>query len=400
MLFDGALQALSLVFEVFLLDVILSGDNALVIALACRGLPPAQLRQAMLIGTSGAIVLRVLLTMLAGWLLWVPGLKLVGAVLLLVIAIRLLIEEQDSDEGEPATGSLSTLGGAVLTVLTADLIMSLDNVVGLAAVARGSVFYLLLGLLLSVPLLMFGSVQIGRLLQRYPLLVSVGAALLGYVAGDIAVGDPLVVGWVNTQSPALNQVVPLLCAVFVLGQARIIRRQRGRVRKPVLSPAVVVDGLPVDAPLRVPVVASATVVLPPENVATVPSAPRRLGTYRGRLTVLGGLAVMVLFSGLLYRLVGGLSGSLLPTAQKDFLYTCTGTDTRLYYRPGGSMIRLTGSGGEATGYVNYGQILWENPQLAAKALHLTPPTAIEKTGATLVTLNGGSFAQIPCVRSE
>lgn len=408
MLFDGALHALSMIFEVFLLDLILSGDNALVIALACRGLPPEQLKRAVMIGTSGAIVLRVLLTTLAGWLLLVPGLKLIGAVLLLVIAIRLLIEEEATETGEPPTGALSTLGGAVLTVLTADLIMSMDNVVGLAAVAQGSVFYLLLGLLLSVPLLMFGSVQIARLLQRQPRLVVMGAALLGYVAGDIAVGDPLVAGWINTQSPALNQVVPLLCAAFVVLQARIIVQQRARLPRPqiirrVVRSVEVIHAEPPSLNSAVMLVPQPMFIAAPEPtievIAAEPGRPSsRFGAYTGWVTVLAGLAAIFLVGGILFSVVEGMAGTLLPTAQKDFAYVCTGASTTVYYRPGGSTIRLVTGGGEASGYVSYKKILWQDAAVAVKQLHLTPPSEIEKTSATVVTLSGGSFAQIACSR--
>ncbi|MEB0046463.1 MULTISPECIES: TerC family protein [unclassified Pseudomonas] len=413
MLFDGALHALSMIFEVFLLDLILSGDNALVIAMACRGLPPDQLKRAVMIGTSGAIILRVLLTTLAGWLLLVPGLKLIGAVLLLVIAIRLLIEDEANEEGELPAGALSTLGGAVLTVLTADLIMSMDNVVGLAAVAQGSVFYLLLGLLLSVPLLMFGSVQIAGLLQRQPMLVSVGAALLGYVAGDIAVGDPVVVGWINSQSPALNQVVPLLCAVFVVLQARIIRRQRARLPRPQISrlwvPSVDVANVQMPSPPSAAVMAPQRVLITPlaPTVEVSAEASRdpaplvgsRFGAYSGWVAVVAGLAGIFLVAGVLYSVVGALAGTLLPSAQKEFAYVCTGASTTVYYRPGGSTIRIVTGGGEASGYVNYKEILWQDAEAAARQLHLTPPSEIEKTSATVVTLNGGSFAQIACTRT-
>ncbi|WP_248756115.1 TerC family protein [Pseudomonas sp. MWU12-3091] len=387
--------------EVFLLDLILSGDNALVIALACRGLPPEQLKRAVLIGTSGAILLRVLLTTLASWLLSVPGLKLIGAVLLLMIAIRLLTEEAANEEGEAVTGAaLPTMSSAVFTVLTADLIMSMDNVLGLAAVAQGSVFYLLLGLLLSVPVLMFASVQISRLLQRQPRLIASGAALLGYVAGDIAVGDPLVVGWVNSQSPALNQMVPLLCAVFVVLQARIIHRQREKVPRPLFIRQLVVKA----QAMEVPVIAPHVEVLP-HVVSTVEAdanpvrQTRRFRAPGGWVTVLAGLAGIFLLGGLLYSAVGALANSLLPAAQKDSAYSCTEASATLYFRPGGSAVRLVTGGGEATGYVNYGKILWENAQTAAKALHLTLPDEIEKTSANVVTLRGGSFAQIPCTRN-
>ncbi|WP_308581760.1 TerC family protein [uncultured Pseudomonas sp.] len=407
MLFEGALHGLSMVFQVFVLDLILSGDNALVIALACRGLPAQQVRQAVMIGTSGAIILRVLLTTLAGWLLLVPWLKLAGALFLVVIAIRLLSEEEAAEDGQPPAVSSMTLGGAVLTVLSADLIMSLDNVVGLAAVAQGSVFYLVLGLLLSVPLLMFGSVWVSGLLQRYRILVSVGGALLGYIAGDIAVSDPVMVGWVNSQSPALNQVVPLLCAVFVLVQSRIIQRQRlrlprpaPRVRAPVQVQVPMIEPMPMPMPMpaRVSAPQRESVAAPPVEAPTEVRNDKR--PYGGLIRVFAGIVVILLASGLLYSLVGGLSARLMPAPQKDNVYLCTGASTSLYFRPGGSAIRLVFGGGEAKGYVNYKKILWETPQSAERDLHLSLPDEIEKTSATVVTLNGGSFAQIPCTLSR
>ncbi|MCX7081327.1 MAG: TerC family protein, partial [Pseudomonas sp.] len=260
------------------------------------------------------------------------------------------------------------------------------------------------------------------LLQRQPFLVSIGGALLGYVAGDIAVSDPVVVGWVNSQSPALNQVVPLLCATFVLLQARIIRRQRTRLPKPepklraMPSQALRVepDSL-LGEPVALPTVACEVAVTDPqsqpiapalevraaEEVDLSPGPPVRIfGAYSGLVTVLAGLGGIFLISGLLYSLIGGLSGGLIPTPKKDNVYVCTGASTTLYYRPGGSSIRMVTGGGEATGYVRYKKILWENQQNAIKELHLTPPSEIEKTSATIVTLSGGSFSQIQCALTQ
>jgi YjbE family integral membrane protein len=224
-------HTLSLVLQVSLLDLILSGDNAVVIALSCRKLPPRQMKQAMLLGSGAAIGLRVLLTTMVSMLLQVAMLKLIGAVLLVVIAIRLLIAEEHA--GQPADQTApSGLWGAVMTVLVADAVMSLDNVVALAAVTQGSILYLILGLVLSVGLLMVSSTLMIDLLQRYPLLIPAAGALLGYVAGDIAVSDPAIVNWVGTQSPALTGLVPLLCAVFVVAQSRIIERRRRELPRP------------------------------------------------------------------------------------------------------------------------------------------------------------------------
>lgn len=425
MMFEGLLHALGMIFQIGLLDLILSGDNALVIALACRGLPPDQVKKAVMIGTSVAIVLRVLLTTLAGWLLLVPLLKLIGAGLLIVIAIKLLIEEGVDDESGPAETFPTTLSSAVTTVLIADLVMSMDNVVGLAAVAQGSIFYLVLGLLLSVPLLMFGSLQITRLLQRNPLLVSVGSALLGYVAGDLAVSDPAVVGWVNTQSPGLNVMVPLLCAAFVVLQARIIRRQRARVPRP--APRIRKTP-PVLASVQSRVVAEATLDSMLTVAAVAPSAMLRTGashsaesaasasaaapsvpdpvpertrrTLGGPVLILVGLGGIFVVSWLLYNFIGGLAGGLLPKPVADSAYVCPGAIATVYYRPGGSSIRIVTGNGEASGYVSLKKILWENPSAAIIELHLTPPSEIEKTNSNVVTLSGGSFSQIQCVRAH
>lgn len=420
-MFEGVLHAISMIFQIFLLDLVLSGDNAVVIALACRGLPVDQVRKAVMIGTSVAIMLRVLLTTLAGWLLLVPFLKIVGAGLLIVIAVKLLIEEGENDQDGPAQTSPTTLSGAVATVLIADLVMSMDNVVGLAAVAQGSVFYLILGLLLSVPLLMFGSLQITRLLQRQPLLVSVGGALLGYVAGDIAVSDPAVAGWVNTQSPALNLVMPLLCAAFVVLQARIIRQRRPLVPKPALSPRKVLAVLPtvssravaeasLDRALSVVAVLPAEVLLIDEPAApinvpfsdtAIPEAPiRSRRTLSGSVRILAGLGGIFAVSWLLFNFIGSLAGGLLPKPVADSAYVCPGSIATIYYRPGGSTVRIVTGNGEASGYVSLQKILWENPAAAVRDLHLTPPTELEKTNNNVVTLSGGSFSQIQCVRAH
>ena len=258
MTFDSAFHGLSLIFQVFLLDLILSGDNAVVIALSCRSLPPRQLNQALLIGTGAAIGLRVLLTAVVSVLLKVPMLKLIGAMLLIVIGIRLLIEEERGARASKQNSS--GLWNAVTTVIIADVVMSLDNVVALAAVTQGDILFLTIGLVLSVLLLMFSSKLMIDLLQRYPILVPVAGALLGYIAGNIAVSDPAVADWVNTQSPALTGLVPLLCAVFVVAESRIIQRRRRELPRPAarqaatMRPAppapVVIDTSPGEKPVE------------------------------------------------------------------------------------------------------------------------------------------------------
>ncbi|MFI4889265.1 MAG: TerC family protein [Steroidobacterales bacterium] len=221
--FDTFFHYLNLILQVFVVNLLLSGDNAVVIALACRSLPPELTRRAMLIGIEGAIAMRILLTAVAGVLMRIPLLKLAGGVALVVIALKLTVERQD--EARPAQrspGIATGLWSAVGTIFVADLVMSVDNVVALAAVAQGSIVILSIGLLMSVPLLLYGSLFVNALLKRYPLLKRGGGALLGWLAGDIAISDPMIADWVNQQSPALTVVIPILVVLFVLIESRIM----------------------------------------------------------------------------------------------------------------------------------------------------------------------------------
>jgi YjbE family integral membrane protein len=177
------------------IDVLLSGDNAVVIALAARNLPPERQRQAVILGSAGAIVLRVMLVFFAVALLTLPYVKLVGAVLLVWIGIQLLKGEDKDKKIDPARD----LFAAVRTILIADFVMSLDNVLAVAAVAETAppasrLLVLVLGLGMTIPLIMFGSTLLLKLIRRFPLIVTAGAALLGYVAGEMAASDPILTG--------------------------------------------------------------------------------------------------------------------------------------------------------------------------------------------------------------
>jgi len=173
-------------------NIILSGDNAVVIALAARSLPVHQQRRAVIWGAAAAVVLRIVLTIVAVELLKLSYLKLLGGVLLLWIAVKLLVPEDDGGDG---IKSSSNLLAAIKTILIADLVMSLDNVIAVAAVAKGSIVLLVLGLLISIPLVVFGATMLMKLMETYPVIITVGAALIGYVAGEMLVTDPVVVEW-------------------------------------------------------------------------------------------------------------------------------------------------------------------------------------------------------------
>lgn len=172
--------------KIIWINIILSGDNAVVIALAARSLPEHQQKKAILFGSGAAVVLRIALTLVAAMLLQLPYLQVVGGLLLLWIGVQLLIEEQD-DEGESKESG--GLMAAIRTILIADLVMSLDNVIAVAAAAKGNDVLLLLGLAISIPLVIFGSTLMIKLMERFPIIVVMGAGLIGWVGGETIASD-------------------------------------------------------------------------------------------------------------------------------------------------------------------------------------------------------------------
>lgn len=201
--------------KIILIDLLLSADNAMVIALACRNLPLEQRKKGVLIGMSGAIGLRVILTFFAVGLLAVPYLRIVGAILLLWIGVKLLIPEDEAGHGN-IKGEAS-LWGAIKTIIIADFVMSLDNVLGVAAVAQGNVWLLIFGLVISIPMIAWGSQFILKLIDRFPIIVPIGGGLLGYVAGEMLVGDITLQPFVATLPHAVHWLFPAACALFVIG---------------------------------------------------------------------------------------------------------------------------------------------------------------------------------------
>jgi len=183
------------ILQIIAIDIILGGDNAIIIALACRNLPARQKRLGILWGTAGAIILRCILVFFATTLLTVPGLKLIGGLLLLWIGVKLLLEGEHADE--PSVKESNNLMGAIQTIIIADFVMSLDNSIAIAAAAKGNMLLVIFGLLLSVPIIIGGSAIILRLMTRFPVIVTAGGALLGWLAGDMIVTDPLLIGYLS-----------------------------------------------------------------------------------------------------------------------------------------------------------------------------------------------------------
>lgn len=219
-------------------DIVLSGDNAVVIALATRSLPPHQQRRAIFWGTFAAVAMRVSLTVVAVTLLKLPALKLIGSVLLLWIAVQLLLPEEESSGEGMAIGSM---GAAIRTILIADVVMSVDNIIAIAAVAKGSLLLLVFGLALSIPLVVFTSTFLLKIMERYPIIITLGAALLGYVAGEMAVADPLVAGWIHANAGWLHTVLPAAGALFVVGVGKLLAaRAEAREERPLVE----IEGAP------------------------------------------------------------------------------------------------------------------------------------------------------------
>ncbi len=172
-------------------NLLLSGDNAVVIALAARSLPAHQQKKAVMWGAGAAIVMRIVLTIFAVQLLTLPWLKLVGSLLLFWIGVKLLVQEDGGDD----ISASDNLMAAIKTILIADLVMSLDNVIAVAAAAGGSLTLLILGLAISIPLVIFGATLLLNLMERYPVIITIGAALIGLVAGEMLVTDPVLKDW-------------------------------------------------------------------------------------------------------------------------------------------------------------------------------------------------------------
>jgi YjbE family integral membrane protein len=212
-------------------NVLLSGDNAVVIALSAHGLPPDQRKQAIFGGSAAAIVLRVVLTLFAATLLDYPYLKIIGALLLFYIGVKLLVSEDEHDE---SVKSHDHLWSAIRTILLADLVMSLDNVLAVAGAAESGppelkLPLLIIGLGLSIPLIIFGSTLLLSVMERYPGIITLGAALLGYVAGEMFVSDGAVEHWFMEHAATSSTFIEIGAAIAVVLVGHwLSRKKRGQ----------------------------------------------------------------------------------------------------------------------------------------------------------------------------
>lgn len=210
--------------QIILIDILLGGDNAVVIALACRKLPPAQRRAGIMWGVAGAIGLRIVLIFFALQLLTLPFLRLVGALLLLWIGIKLLIA--DEDEGHADVAGSATLLGAIKTIIIADAVMSLDNVIAVAGAANGSLALVVFGILISIPIIVWGSQFVLRLMDRFPWVITFGAGLLGWIAGEMLVGDVMIEPWLSGLPSWHSWVAAAIGAAAVVLTGTLIKRRK------------------------------------------------------------------------------------------------------------------------------------------------------------------------------
>jgi len=203
--------------KIIWINIILSGDNAVVIALAARSLPPEQQKKAIMFGSGAAVVLRIGLTVVAAKLLELSYLQIVGGILLLWVGTQLLHAE---DEGDDGGSEKSGLWVAIRTILIADLVMSLDNVIAVAAAAKGSMTLLVLGLAISIPLVVFGSQLMIKLMDRFPIIIWLGAGLIGWVGGETIVSDVALKAVVEANG-WLHYLAPTLGTILVLGIGKL-----------------------------------------------------------------------------------------------------------------------------------------------------------------------------------
>ncbi|MFC5300278.1 TerC family protein [Azospira restricta] len=213
------------VLQIIMIDLVLSGDNAVVIALACRNLPAEQRRQGILWGVAGAVGLRVVLTMAAAVVMNLPWLKLVGGVLLLWIGVKLLLP--GDDDGHEVSAA-DHLWGAVRTIVIADFVMSVDNVIAVAGASHGNLGLLLFGLVVSIPLIVWSSQIVLRLMERWPVVVVIGGALLGWVAGSMIWSDPAVGGLVAAFPAGSASFAAALSALLVVALGKWMETRRLR----------------------------------------------------------------------------------------------------------------------------------------------------------------------------
>ena len=220
------------VLQIIAIDIVLGGDNAVVIALACRRLPEHQRKRGIFWGVFGAITLRVVLIFFALNLLSIPYLKITGAALLIWIGVKL---QQPEAEGRHEIDASTTLLGAIKTIIVADAVMSLDNVIAIAGAAKDEIGLVIFGLVISVPIIVWGSQLVMKIMDRYPVTIAIGSGLLGWIAGDMIVSDVVTKGWIDTHAEYLHWLAPATAAFTVIAVGKLFAARHLAKVKPVID---------------------------------------------------------------------------------------------------------------------------------------------------------------------
>ena len=213
------------VLQIIAIDIVLGGDNAIIIALACRNLPKHQRRAGILWGTAGAIILRVILVFFATSLMEIWGLRSIGGILLIWIGVKLLTEVETNDLDGKINQS-SNLLTAIRTIIIADFVMRLDNALAITAAAKGNIGLVVFGLLLSVPIIISGSALILRLMERFPIIITAGAGLLGWLGGGLIISDKLFAEFITTSLPAAPTMAAAAGAISVVTIGKFLAKPK------------------------------------------------------------------------------------------------------------------------------------------------------------------------------
>ncbi|MFO1189812.1 MAG: TerC family protein [Alphaproteobacteria bacterium] len=217
--------------EIMVVNILLSGDNAVVIALACRNLPERYRNRAIMAGAAGAIVLRIIFCVIIAWLMAIPFLRLVGGALLLWIGIKLLVPEEENHGAEDGPEGSSSIWGAIRTVIIADAVMSLDNVIAITAAAKNDLTLIILGLLASMPLVIWGSQIFLKWLNRWPILITAGGGLLGWLGAEVMVGDPAVHQFFEPYGHWGERIAGTIGVILVIAVGKMLARRQAEMPK-------------------------------------------------------------------------------------------------------------------------------------------------------------------------
>jgi YjbE family integral membrane protein len=413
---DPSLLSFNVAFGVLLVDILLSGDNAIVIALVCRSLSKEHRAKALWLGVIGAFLARLVLTSCATLAMNLPLIKIIGGFLLLKISIDLIVENANPElsSQEPQHSSAQDIYSAATTIVLADIVMSLDNVLALSAITQNNWQMLVVGLLLSIPILMFGSLYISKLLDIFPRFLWAGGAILGGVSGSLIVDDPVFDGAFSNATSMAPLVVPFLTAILVVQMSRVIvfnSRQLQLVRKPNSLAHILWGGA--STPAVTNQIAQRPIIelqvaeyafSKPEPVAAAQEPEKTLRASATRIAEPkpgGGDYRVVMALGLFMMLSGGVLYYMLnvyqPSVPNQFItYVCKQPEMTISYMPEANEIRFATNKGVIKTTVIEGRIVWEDYRDAGARLTIPPPVKIVSADASKLVVHGGMFENTPC----